>query len=189
MPSLLKSSSLLVLLAILSCSPKKSEPSAFDMLLTEGYEVFYSDTLKTDQKEFVIAALKNTDEDSLMYASNATVTRPLLILEKRSAGDFDIALRNDNAILCANCGGVFGNPLDAIEVSDKSIKVMHYGGSRYRWTRHVTFEFNEQNNWVLISDKGITIDTFEPEGEQENRIYTEIDPAQPIAFEAFNIYQ
>lgn len=188
MSKLLKYASILVFFSLISCA-KESQPTAFERLLQEGHEVFYSDTLRFDQKEFVVAALKLQNEDSLMEVSNDDILRPLLILEKQSSGSFDIVLRNDKAILCANCGGAFGNPLEGIEINEKELLIYHHAGSRYRWTRHLSFKFMEdQNGWFLTSDKGFSFDSFDPEGEMKEVVYTQIDLENMVSFEAFDVY-
>lgn len=185
---LLKYALLLVFFSLLGCV-KKSQPTAFEELLQEGHEVFYSDTLRFDQKEFVVAALKLQNEDSLMQVSDEGILRPLLILEKQSSGSFDIALRNDKVILCASCGGAFGNPLEGIEINEKELLIYHHAGSRYRWTRHLSFKFMEDpNGWFLTSDKGFSFDSFDPEGDMKEVIYTQIEPENMVSFESFDVY-
>lgn len=193
MSRLLRCLMLLTVISVFGCDQKTSEtqetkPSAFENLLEEGYDVFYSDTIRFDQKELVIAALKRQDEDSLIWEAQAEVPRPLLILEKQNSGSFDISLRNDKVILCGACGGVFGDPLDLIETDGTSLTISHMGGSRYRWTRHIRFELaSEQESWFLSSDTGVTFDTLNPEGELEEIIYTATDVPQPVSFEAFDV--
>ncbi|MCE7994106.1 MAG: hypothetical protein HEP71_19115 [Roseivirga sp.] len=180
----------IITIALLGCMlgcKEETQPTAFENLLQEGYEIFYSDTLRFDQKEFVAVALKQHNEDSLIEATMDEIARPLLILEKKPDSKFDIALRNDKVILCGACGGMFGDPLDIIEADGKSLTISHHGGSRYRWTRHISFEFlAEQQGWFLSSDKGISYDSMNPEGELEEIEYTSVDTNQPLAFGAFN---
>ncbi len=193
MSRILKYVMILTILSVFACKQKPREteeiqPSAFENLLEEGYEIFYSDTLRFDQSDPVVAVLKRQNEDSLIWEAQAEVPRPLLILEKQNSGNYDIALRNDKAILCGACGGVLGDPLDIIEADGNSLTVSHFGGSRYRWTRHVRFEFmKDRGGWFLSSDKGVSFDSLNPEGEMEEITYTEIDSAGPISFEAFDI--
>ncbi|GAB5522632.1 MAG: hypothetical protein Roseis2KO_05040 [Roseivirga sp.] len=190
---ILKCIMLLTVLSVFACQQQPKEtpeikPSAFENLLGEGYEIFYSDTLRFDQNDMVVAVLKRQNEDSLIWEAQAEVPRPLLILKKQNSGKYDIALRNDKAILCGACGGVLGDPLDMIEVDGNSVTVSHFGGSRYRWTRHIRFEFmKDQGSWFLSSDKGVSFDSLNPESEMEEIAYTEIDRAGPISFEAFDV--
>lgn len=193
MSSIFKCFTLLVVLSILGCEQKpveteETKPSAFENLLEQGYEVFYSDTLRFDQNDMVVAVLKRQNEDSLIWEAQAEVPRPLLILEKQNSGKYDIALRNDKAILCGACGGVMGDPLDMIETEGNSLTISHFGGSRYRWTRHVRFEFmKDRGGWLLSSDKGVSFDSLNPEGEMEEITYTEITSGSPIGFKAFDV--
>lgn len=191
MSRFLKCTILLMLLGVLGCDQKtETKPTVFENLLKEGYEVLLSDTLKAEQREFVVVALKNAAEDSLMFASNTTVVRPLLILEKQPSGIFDIAFRNDNAIFCASCGGMMGNPFEGIEIRDQMIIINHSGGSRYRWTRNVSFSYSpKEEAWFLSSDQGVSFDSLNPEEEFEETTYTTIDQEKRILFKDFNIYQ
>lgn len=184
---LLKFTVLLSLLIVTGCE-QKSGPTAFENLLEEGYEVFFRDTLHIEQKDLVVVALKRQKEDSLLWETREEMPRPLVILETQGSGKFDIALRNDKVILCGTCGGIFGDPLDLIETGDKSFTISHYGGSRYRWTRHISFEFDgDKGGWFLSSDKGVSYDNLNPEGEMENIVYTKTEGGDPVLFEAFNV--
>lgn len=179
----------LIMISLLACSPQE-QPSAFEQLLVAEYDIFYQDTLRVSQKEFVIAVLTRQQEDSLADVSDEDIMRPLIVLEKNNRGQFDLAVRNDSVLLCLNCGGLFGDPLDQVELTENGFTASYYGGSRFRWTRHTSFEYNEENNeWLLASDDGVSYDSFDPEESMEEQAYNTLSGGEPIKLRSYNIYK
>lgn len=77
--------------------------------------------------------------------------RPLLLLVRQSSGRLAIAKRNDKVVMCAICGGVFGDPFASVTVKPQSFTVEHYGGSGWRWERRAQFNYSRRDNtWQLV---------------------------------------
>ena len=55
----------------------------------------------------------------------------------------------DNAILCKDCGGVFGDPFAGIDITNGLLNIYHYGGSSWRWSYTHKFRY-QQNDFYLI---------------------------------------
>jgi hypothetical protein len=179
----------LFMISVLACSPQE-QSTAFEQLLVTEYDAFYQDTLRVNQKEFVIAVLTRQQEDSLADVSDEDIMRPLIVLEKNNRGQFDLAVRNDSLLLCLNCGGLFGDPLNQIEITANGFTASHYGGSRFRWTRHTSFEYNEaKNEWLLTADNGISYDSFDPEESMEEQAFNTLSDGEPIKLTSYNIYK
>ncbi len=100
---------------------------------------------------------------------NYDTTRPLLLLERNKLGQFKLIARNDNVVLCLNCGGIFGDPYQGITIKKGYFSIEHFGGSNWRWTRIITFKFDTKTkNFYLHRDAGKSWHTSDPNKTTEN---------------------
>jgi hypothetical protein len=121
---------------------KQTLTKQFSRFIAKGYTVF--DTATSDF---------NTDglTDMLLVTTNKSEmndSRKLMILQKNSAG-YLISAICDNAILCKECGGIFGDPYAGISFKKNVLNINHYGGSAWRWSSNFTFRF-QNKRWELI---------------------------------------
>jgi hypothetical protein len=99
--------------------------------------------------------------------SDSDFVRPILIFTGNTGGGLDFRERNDSVTLCYRCGGVYGDPYDGLAIKNGYFSVQHYGGSSWRWTKIITFRYNEsQKTWLLHRDAGVSYNVFEPEKEE-----------------------
>lgn len=82
--------------------------------------------------------------------------RILFIAFKEPGGLYRLSVQAEKAILKANEGGVWGDPLEGISVDRGSILITFYGGSNYRWSYIYRFRY-QNDGWFLI---GATIDNY-----------------------------
>jgi hypothetical protein len=96
--------------------------------------------------------------------------RILLVLLGHPGG-YELAVRNDQAVLGKRDGGAFGDPLADVTIERNAIVLDHYGGSAWRWQYVHRFRYQE-GQFVLIGrtsryyhNLGVCeeIDTFQPE--------------------------
>jgi hypothetical protein len=101
---------------------------------------------------------------ALVIANTATETkedfehdcnRALAILQKTTEG-YLLNSYTNSGVLCKNCGGVFGDPYNGINLKDNILSIQHFGGSAWRWSINYTFRF-QKNTWQLI---GLTYNSF-----------------------------
>ncbi|MGZ4036634.1 MAG: hypothetical protein ACXVPQ_02330, partial [Bacteroidia bacterium] len=86
-----------------------------------------------------------------------------LILLKQADGTYKRAARNDEAVMCAKCGGVFGDPYERMVIKNGYFSVEHYGGSNWRWSDIVTFHYDKKTGkWLLHRWGGSSYHTSEP---------------------------
>lgn len=91
-------------------------------------------------------------------------TRPLLLLQGLGKGQYQLMARNDHVVLCAGCGGIFGDPYAGITVKGKFFSIEHYGGSNWRWNRVITFRYDPKTmHFVLHRDAGESFHTSDPD--------------------------
>jgi hypothetical protein len=98
--------------------------------------------------------------------------RPLIIL-KGTANGYELAAKGDNVVMCQDCGGVFGDPFDYVDVSYKEIEISHYGGSSERWYERYIFHLDENDNWLLKETISGGHSTFDEDGDGEVDVYEE----------------
>jgi hypothetical protein len=95
----------------------------------------------------------------------------LLIWTGSASSGLQLAARNDNVVLCEDCGGVWGDPYEGLAIKNGYFSVEHYGGSAWRWTRIITFRYNEkENTWLLHRDAGVTYHNSDPESTEEESV-------------------
>lgn len=91
---------------------------------------------------------KEIDIDSLPQ-------RLLIVLFNTKKGYIQAAL-SQKAILCIECGGIFGDPFAGIEITKNVLFIQHYGGSAWRWS--YTHKFRYQNKKFYLI--GQTINSY-----------------------------
>jgi hypothetical protein len=114
--------------------------------------------LNLDKYRDIILVLKTVGEDTALDATE--FKRPLLLLLGHADKTFTLAVRNDNIVYCYQCGGVFGDPYDGVEIRKGIFTVHHFGGSNDRWSNDITFKYSQANKtWYLykIVDKGWSV--------------------------------
>ena len=99
-----------------------------------------------------------------------TFVKHVLVLALRGTdGKLHRSVVSDAAVLDGNEGGVFGDPFESLLIERGAVVIMHYGGSRDRWS--YTHRYRYQNGqWMLI---GLTIgntDSLDPEHFDEQDI-------------------
>ncbi len=109
--------------------------------------------LNKDGIKDVVIALKNKDEDT--FAMDEEPKRILLVMLRLKNG-FKVIGKSENVLMCVNCGGVFGDPFNGIEITKGILTVNHYGGSAWRWSEVRKFRM-QQNGMYLI---GATSDYY-----------------------------
>ncbi len=113
------------------------------------------------------------------------VPRPLLILSGQADNSYKLIARNDSVVLCADCGGVHGDPYVGLTIKNGYFSVEHYGGSGWRWTRIITFKyFAAENNWHLHRDAGISYHNSDPDKTEE--IVTNKEDFGRLLFKDYN---
>ena len=89
------------------------------------------------------------DENWSEKASDSNVApRLLMILFGTDSGYVQIA-KNDKAILCKDCGGIFGDPFAGIEINKNVLSINHYGGSNWRWGYTHKFRFQDKDFFLI----------------------------------------
>lgn len=163
---------------------------ALSAYIPKGFTVLdtTSGDLNRDQYPDMILILKENGEDSTSDVVDHPTRRPLLVLTGGAGPGYKLAARNNNAVYCVDCGGVFGDPFNGVTVKNGYFSVQHYGGSGWRWTRIITFKYSPADNyWYLHKDGGDTYHVSDPE-QAETKVRTTKDFGK-VPFDKFDIYK
>lgn len=169
-----------------AATPTAKEIAAF---VLPGYEILGQQIgdLNADGQEDVILIQKKPDEAETSDVNEHPEKRPLLLLTRQPDGSLQLAARNDNVVLCVDCGGVFGDPYSGIVIKGNYFSIEHYGGSSWRWTRIITFRYNpDEKYWFLHKDGSESYHTSDPD-KVETTVKTVKDFGK-VRFDAFDVY-
>lgn len=120
-----------------------------------GYIILdsFSGNLNLDAYADMILVLKQPGEDTLEMNFDEPVKRPLLILTGKEGGDYILAGRNDNAVLCRDCAGMFGDAFYGITIKDGYFSIEHVIAGGRHWQSVTTFKYNkEKADWYLYKE-------------------------------------
>lgn len=155
-----------------------------------------SGDLNLDEYTDAILVLRKTSEESTSnYSENKPDKRLMLLLIGQKGGTYALAYKNDNAVYCIDCGGLFGDPFTGVSIKKGSFSIKHGVSGGHHWERITTFEYNKsKNNWLLYEDLYInykfnsdTSDNAEALVVDYEKLKTVKDFGE-ITFEKFNIY-
>ncbi len=170
----------------------KLDAEDFLDFIPEGYTVkdWKTGNLNRDDQDDIVVILEEVAEGASTANASQRVRkgaapsddyefnekkRPVVLLTRNKNGSLKFAGRNDNIVLCSDCGGMFGDPYSAIEIKNGYFSIEHYGGSSWRWTRIMTFKYSEQNKaWYLHKDGSESYHTGDPE-KVESKVLSKKD--------------
>ncbi len=117
----------------------------------------------------------------------AETERNVLILVGQTNGSWKDKGMNPNLVYCQGCGGVFGDPFSGIYAEEGKFTIDHYGGSADRWSRSISFEYNEgMDNWVLIEDLETGFSAIESDSDTSYTYYNKEDYGTSL-FDTYSI--
>lgn len=145
-----------------------------------------SGDLNLDGRMDYLLVLKQQGEADA--AADLQINRPLLLLIADENNQLQLARRNDQTVYCMQCGGMMGDPYNGLAIKDGYFSIQHYGGSAWRWTRIITYKYDQKSKeWYLHKDGSESFHASDPENVTE-AIKTTKDFGQ-VKFEAFDIYK
>jgi hypothetical protein len=101
----------------------------------------------------MILVLKKPGEDTAEMDFDAPVKRPLIILTGGSSGNYIQAARNDNAVLCYNCSGMFGDAFTGLTIKNGYFSIEHSIAGGRHWELVTTFKYDKQKaDWYLYKE-------------------------------------
>ena len=117
--------------------------------------------LNGDKTKDYILVLEKLNPEKDEYGSPVK-QRPLLIIIRDKKNKLSAVKRNEKIVMCSECGGAMGDPLEEVEVGDKTFTVHHSGGSRTRWSARYKFNYSRiDKTWQLVEVKNQSYDNTE----------------------------
>lgn len=159
--------------------------------IPDGYYIIdtCSGDLNLDNYTDYLIVLAQNGEDSLSKVSEDDVKRRLLILTGTADQSYTLAAQSDNAVYCLQCGGMMGDPFQSLVIKNGYFSIEHYGGSRERWTRTITFKYSKSDStWNLHKDGHGSFTAGEEDEKEKMKIYTVKDFGK-VKFAEFDIYK
>jgi hypothetical protein len=95
---------------------------------------------------------------------DGTGQRTLFIAIRQADGALKVVKQNDKVVYCRQCGGVFGDPFESLDVTPGKLSVSHYGGSNWRWSNTFSFAYSRRDDtWQLIRVEESSFHTSNPD--------------------------
>jgi hypothetical protein len=120
-------------------------PSGYDTLAIARGD------LNNDKLEDLALVLRSVKEVEKDADPNVEPPGRILVILFKSPEGYKTAAKSDSVILCAGCGGIFGDPFADISINRNVITINHYGGSAWRWELTHRFRY-QQNDFYLIGE-------------------------------------
>jgi hypothetical protein len=173
-------------------------PDALKIFIPNGYSVINFSTGDANLDgltDEILVLRKTTEETTSNYAEDKPDKRPLLLLLGQTDNTYKLADRNDNAVYCIDCGGVFGDPFTGTTIKNGYFSIEHGIASGQHWEQVTTFKFDKaKENWFLYKDHFISYKLNDNGDENADALVKETDKLETVknfgivSFDKFNIY-
>ena len=142
---------------------KVDMPEAAAKLLPDNGDILIS--LKAD--------LNNDKEDDFLVAFEYLDARRELIIITKAKKGYKLAARSWRAIMCAECGGIYGDPFVRIWAEKNRFGIYHFGGSNWKWSNNSVFGYSKRDNkWQLVEFQSTN---YNLENDAETKEYKPAD--------------
>jgi hypothetical protein len=152
--------------------PAKQVPSEIQAFVESGTHAIAIERadLNGDGREDVLLVLQaNTARDDGTGFEQRQ--RPLLILTRDANGALRLRKRNDKIVMCPECGGIMGDPLQTVTAKAKSFRIEHYGGSGWRWSVNYQFNYSRRDDtWQLVRVEETSFHASDPETMEKDLV-------------------
>jgi len=158
-PTLSRMAALLALLLATGSYAAETLPVELRPFVPKGYSVLSLDEadLNRDGRKETVLVIETDD------TTNDEGPRSLLLFSRTPAGKLTLASRNDKAILCRGCGGIFGDPYEGMNFQPDGFTLLHYGGSNWRWREDFRFAWSRRDRtWQLVAVDSLSFHTSNP---------------------------
>lgn len=106
--------------------------------------------LNGDGKPDAAFVISNGRFDATGPAESTVVKHVLILALRGDDGKLPRSVVSDDAVLDADEGGAFGDPLEDLTIEKGAVVITHYGGSRDRWGYTQQYRYRE---WTVDADR------------------------------------
>ena len=173
-------------------------PEVLKFFIPSGYSaisVSAGDANLDGVTDRILVLRKNTEETTSNYAENKPDKRSFLLLLGQPDSTYQLAVKNDNAVYCIDCGGVFGDPFTGTTIKNGYFSIEHGIAGGQHWEQVTTFKFDKaKGNWFLYKDHFVSYKFNDSDDENADALVKETDKLETvknfgiIPFDKFNIY-
>lgn len=111
---------------------------------------------------------------------DALESRALLLVSGRDG--FQVLA--PRAVLCRQCGGMFGDPLQGVQVLSSGFTLRFEGGSRELWSQEFEFASDrDQRTWTMVRQVDVVTDRLTGETRRTERAAPDLTPVDIRAFD------
>jgi hypothetical protein len=133
-----------------------SQNKSFASFIPKDYDTLYGGVARGDLnkdgiEDVVLALYHKAEKNPIDTSGMDTVPPRILIILLGSKNGFIKITESSSALLCKDCGGVFGDPFAGIEVKKSVLSIYHYGGSSWKWSYTHKFRF-QNGDFYLIGE-------------------------------------
>lgn len=174
-------------------------PQHLMQFVPAGYTVLdtASGNLNLDAHTDMILVLKRNGEDTVSDMTyDAPVKRPLLILAGEGNNTYKLAARNDNAVLCYACSGMFGDAFTGITVKNGYFSIEHGIAGGQHWESVTTFKYNkEKADWYLYKEGYVSYRMNNDTSADAEALVTDVEQQKTakdfglVPFEKYDTYK
>lgn len=144
----------------------------------------------------ILVLRKNTEETTSNYTEQKPDKRPLLLLLLgQPDNSYKLVSKNDNAVYCIDCGGVFGDPFIGTAIKNGYFSIEHGVAGGHHWEQVITFKYDKStSNWYLYKDHYVSYKMNESNDENAEALVKDVEKMETekdfgkISFDNFNIY-
>jgi hypothetical protein len=153
------------------------------------------DANKDGLEDRILILRKISEETTSSYEDDKPDKRPFLLLLGKPDDTYELAIRNDNAVYCIDCGGVFGDPFIGTAIKNGYFSIEHGIAGGQHWQQVTTFKFDKvKGNWFLYKDHFISYKLNDSNDENADALVKDADKVKTeknfgvVPFDKFNIY-
>ena len=99
--------------------------------------------------------------------------RPFLVLVRGKDNKLSEAKRNEEMVMCSECGGIMGDPFVGVTVGRNTFNVNHYGGSAWRWEVNYKFNYSRiDKTWQLVRIEKVSFHAIDQNKTMKRKVLT-----------------
>lgn len=117
-----------------------------------------------------VALILASEKEKSIKPSEIAPDRYLLILFQNTQG-YELSVSSLDVVLHKDDGGVWGDPLDNLQIKKGAVVLSFYGGSRDRWGEIYRFRF-QNGDWYIIGRTTFAHDSMSKEAKETDINYS-----------------